>query len=273
MVRDRDRRGARPRLHEAAPGGAARAARHLPRPGPSGRRRAPAPHRGDGRRAAPRHRDARRAPAAATRASRNYWGYSTLGFFAPHPGYASVPGAEVEEFRAMVDALHAAGIEVHPRRRAQPHLRGRRRRHHDLVPRPRRPGLLLPARRPRRRHHRHRQHPRLPARRPSSGWCATPCATGSTDFGVDGFRIDLASVLGRPRSGRSTRTRRCSTAIATDPVLSHCKLIAEPWDATGEGYRVGGFGVAVVGVERPLPRRRPRLLARRTARSASWPRG
>ena len=67
VVRDRDRRGARPRLHEAAPGGAAGAARHLPRAGPSGGRRAPAAHRGDGRRAAPgdRHRD--RAPAARTR--------------------------------------------------------------------------------------------------------------------------------------------------------------------------------------------------------------
>ena len=43
---------------------------------------------------------------------RNYWGYSTLGYFAPHPGYASVPGQEIAEFVAMVDALHAAGIEV-----------------------------------------------------------------------------------------------------------------------------------------------------------------
>src|SRR5829696_5387919 len=46
------------------------------------------------------------------RGRRNYWGYSTLGFLAPHAGYAAVPGAEVEEFRTMVAALHAAGIEV-----------------------------------------------------------------------------------------------------------------------------------------------------------------
>ena len=70
VVRDRDRRGARPRLHEAAPGGAAGAARHLPRAGPSGGRRAPAAHRGDGRRAAPGDRDRDRAPAARTRVSR-----------------------------------------------------------------------------------------------------------------------------------------------------------------------------------------------------------
>ena len=42
----------------------------------------------------------------------NYWGYATLGFLAPHAGYASVPGAEIAEFAAMVAALHAAGIEV-----------------------------------------------------------------------------------------------------------------------------------------------------------------
>ena len=65
-----------------------------------------------------------------------------------------------------------------------------------------------------------------------------------TAFGVDGFRIDLASVLGRPRSGPFDPHAPLLTAIATDPVLSRCKLIAEPWDATGEGYRVGGFPVA-----------------------------
>ncbi len=61
---------------------------------------------------------------------------------------------------------------------------------------------------------------------------------------MDGFRIDLASVLGRPRSGPFDPNAPLLMAIATDPVLSRVKLIAEPWDATGEGYRVGGFGVA-----------------------------
>ena len=63
-------------------------------------------------------------------------------------------------------------------------------------------------------------------------------------FGVDGFRIDLASVLGRPHSRAFDPNAPLLTAIAVDPVLSRVKLIAEPWDATGEGYRVGGFGVA-----------------------------
>ena len=61
--------------------------------------------------------------------------------------------------------------------------------------------------------------------------------------------------LVRPERPAAHRDRRRPGAVAG------CKLIAEPWDATGEGYRVGGFGVAVVGVERALPRRRPRLLA------------
>ena len=65
-----------------------------------------------------------------------------------------------------------------------------------------------------------------------------------TVYGVDGFRIDLASVLGRPHSGSFDPNAPLLTAIAVDPVLSRVKLIAEPWDATGEGYRVGGFGVA-----------------------------
>jgi glycogen operon protein len=59
---------------------------------------------------------------------------------------------------------------------------------------------------------------------------------------VDGFRFDLASTLGRPRGGTFDRDSAMLTAITTDPVLSRRKLIAEPWDATGDGYRVGEFG-------------------------------
>ena len=82
-------------------------------------------------------------------------------------------------------------------------------------------------------------------------------------LGVDGFRIDLASVLGRPHVGPvRPALARCSPRSRPTRCCRSRKLIAEPWDATGEGYRVGGFGVSVVGVERPLPRHRPRLLAR-----------
>ncbi|MCU1665766.1 MAG: isoamylase [Pseudonocardiales bacterium] len=174
----------------------------------------------------------------------NYWGYATLGFLAPHAGYASVPGAEIEEFRTMVSALHAAGIEVIldfvPNHTAEGGVGGT-----TLSYR----GLDAPA------------YYSLGG----NGHDADITGTGNTldagsptvirlvcdamrhwvtVFGVDGFRIDLASVLGRPRSGAFDPHAPLLTAIATDPVLSRVKLIAEPWDATGEGYRVGGFGVA-----------------------------
>ncbi len=64
----------------------------------------------------------------------------------------------------------------------------------------------------------------------------------ATELGVDGFRFDLASVLGRPGGGAFDTGAAMLTAIAADPVLSTRKLIAEPWDATGEGYAVGRFG-------------------------------
>ncbi len=183
-------------------------------------------------------------PPLLARGLCNYWGYATLGFLAPHAGYASVPGAEVEEFAAMVAALHAAGIEVIldivPNHTAEGGVGGT-----TLSYR----GLDAPA------------YYSLGG----NGHDADITGTGNTldagsptvirlvcdamrhwatVFGVDGFRIDLASVLGRPRSGTFDPHAPLLTAIATDPVLSRVKLIAEPWDATGEGYRVGGFGVA-----------------------------
>ncbi|HWM58262.1 MAG TPA: glycogen debranching protein GlgX [Pseudonocardia sp.] len=183
-------------------------------------------------------------PSLLARKVGNYWGYATLGFLAPHAGYASVPGAEIEEFTAMVSALHGAGIEVIM----------------DLVPNHTAEGGVAGTT---------LSYRGLDA--PSyyslggNGIDADITGTGNTldsgsptvlrlvcdamrhwvtAFGVDGFRIDLASVLGRPRSGPFDPNAPLLMAIATDPVLSRVKLIAEPWDATGEGYRVGGFGVA-----------------------------
>lgn len=173
---------------------------------------------------------------------RNYWGYSPLGFFAPHAGYASDPGHEVEEFRTMVAALHAAGIEVivdvvfnHTCEGdvSGPTLSFR--------------GLDAPA------------YYVLD----EDGTDVDITGTGNTldsgsptvvrmvtdslrywagELGVDGFRFDLASVLGRPRANQFDPDAGLLTAIACDPTLATCKLIAEPWDATPDGYRVGGFG-------------------------------
>ena len=56
-------------------------------------------------------------PSCSQRGLTNYWGYNTIGYFAPHQGYSAAvragkPGGQVDEFKAMVDALHAAGLEV-----------------------------------------------------------------------------------------------------------------------------------------------------------------
>ena len=100
-------------------------------------------------------------PQLLQRGVTNYWGYSTLGFFAPHPGYASVPGAEIEEFQAMVDALHASGIEVIldvvPNHTCEGGVNGSTISFRGLDA----PAYYSLRGGPRRRHHRHRQHPRL----------------------------------------------------------------------------------------------------------------
>jgi isoamylase len=171
----------------------------------------------------------------------NYWGYAPLGFLAPHEGYASEPGRETAEFATMVAALHSAGIEVlldvvfnHTGEGgvAGPTLSMR--------------GLDAPA------------YYVLDAdgRDVDITGCGNTLNPVSptvvrlvtdsmryfaTELGVDGFRLDLASALGRPNGGPFDPLSPLLTAIAVDPALARCKLIAEPWDATGDGYRVGGF--------------------------------
>ncbi len=177
------------------------------------------------------------------RGMRNHWGYSTLAYLAPHPGYASVPGAEVDEFRAMMAALHAAGIEVildvvynHTCEGGvngpTVSLRGLDSRGYYLHSPD---GVLLDL--------------------TGCGNTLDPASPmvvrlvldslryWAQEMGVDGFRFDLASALGRPRGGSFDPRAPLLTAIAADPLLSRRKLIAEPWDATGPGYQVGGFGV------------------------------
>ena len=176
-------------------------------------------------------------PALLRSGSRNYWGYSPLALLAVHPGYAAVPGAEVAEFRTMVAALHAAGIEVIVDVVANHTCEG------DVD------GPTLAYR-------------GLDARAYYLDQDLTGCGntldTGSPtvvrlvtdalrywagELGVDGFRFDLASVLGRPRGGPFDPGAPLLAAIAADPLLCTRKLIAEPWDATAHGYRVGDFPV------------------------------
>ena len=184
--------------------------------------------------------DALAAPAGLV----NYWGYQPVSFFAPHAGYASRPGpaAAVDEFRDLVKALHRAGHRGHPRRRLQPHRRGRRGRPDLLVPRPRQRRLLHP-------------------RRGRPGGYADYSGTGNTlnangpivrrlildslrywveEMHVDGFRFDLAAVLSRDEDGEPLADPPILWEIETDPVLAGTKLIAEAWDAGGL-YQVGSF--------------------------------
>ena len=170
---------------------------------------------------------------------RNYWGYSTLSYFAVHPGYASAPGQELPEFVAMVDALHEANIEVILDVVYNHTCEGGPDLPVELSWRGLAPDTYY-----------------LPAGHDITGTGSTVdpksltvvrMVTDSlrywaTELGVDGFRFDLASVLGRPGGGSFDAGSAMLTAVAADPVLSTRKLIAEPWDATGEGYAVGRFG-------------------------------
>ncbi|MGH3939186.1 MAG: glycogen debranching protein GlgX [Pseudonocardiaceae bacterium] len=176
-------------------------------------------------------------PALLRRGRRNYWGYAPLALLAVHPGYAAVPGAEVTEFRTMVAALHAAGIEVIVDVVVNHTCEG---------------GMDGPT-----LAYRGLDAPAYYLGRDLTG-CGNTLDAGSPtvirlvtdalrywagELGVDGFRFDLASVLGRPRGGPFDPAAALLSAIASDPLLCTRKLIAEPWDATGDGYRVGGFPV------------------------------
>ena len=142
-------------------------------------------------------------PALTRRGRTNYWGYSTLGFFAPHPGYAAAHRPARRRRRVQAHGPHPArgGPRGGARRRLQPHLRGRPGRADAVLARTGRLDVL-PARRarPLPRHHRLRQHPRRP-----------PAAGRPADAG-------LAALLGRRRctsTGSGSTWRRPWPAAAT----------------------------------------------------------
>ncbi|MDR7563401.1 MAG: glycogen debranching protein GlgX [Armatimonadota bacterium] len=173
----------------------------------------------------------------------NYWGYNPLAFLAPDPRFATGEGIlAVREFKAMVRALHRAGLEVildvvlnHT---GEGDHRG--------------PTLSL-------RGLDNRAYYRLQPDNPRFCWDVT--GTGNTlDFSsplvvrlaldtlrywvvemhVDGFRLDLAPVLGRVGERVDLRSAFFER-VAEDPVLSRVKLIAEPWDLGPDGYQLGRF--------------------------------
>ena len=131
------------------------------------------------------------------RADVNYWGYNSIGFFAPHAAYSSSGdrGQQVTEFKQMVKNFHAAGHRGDPRRGLQPHRRGRRRRADVLLPRAGRPRLLQAGRR----------------RAGDAYWDVTGCGNTVDADQPRGAAADprLAALLGQPRC---TSTASASTS-------------------------------------------------------------
>ena len=205
-------------------------------------------------------------PEVVQRGLTNYWGYNTLGFFAPHAPYASTtdPQGALDEFKGMVRLLHAEGIEVHPRRRLQPHRRAvRAHRRLAVLARAGQPGLL-PARRARPGHRRHRlrQHPR-PA--PRDG-----LQDGARLAALLGERVPRRRLPVRPRGGARPRPER---RLRPQPPVPR-RAAHRPGAVPGQAHRraVGRrhprlahrpVPAAVHRVERPLPRLGAHLLARR----------
>ncbi len=180
----------------------------------------------------------------AERGLRNYWGYNTIGFFAPHNDYAcfGTRGAQVQEFKTMVRTLHRAGIEVildvvYNHTAEGNHLGptlsfrgidnaayyrlvdGDLEHYYDTTG----TGNSLNV----------RNHESLRLIMDSLRYWVT-------DMHVDGFRFDLAATLAR-EFHEVDRLSAFFDLVNQDPVVSQVKLIAEPWDVGEGGYQVGGF--------------------------------
>ncbi len=180
----------------------------------------------------------------ADRGMRNYWGYNTIGFFAPHNDYSSggQRGQQVQEFKAMVKALHAEGLEVildvvYNHTAEGNHMGptlsfrgidnaayyrlvdGDVEHYYDTTG----TGNTLLMRHP---------HVLQLIMDSLRYWV--------TEMHVDGFRFDLASSLAR-QFHEVDRLSAFFDLVQQDPVVSQAKLIAEPWDVGEGGYNVGQF--------------------------------
>ena len=173
----------------------------------------------------------------------NYWGYNTIAFFSPYEGYGSrsYPGCQVDEFKSMVKALHEAGIEVlldvvfnHTAEGNEtgPTLsfRGLDNTVYYILEDDRRYyknysgcGNTLNC-----------SHPVV------RNFILDCLRYWVVEMHVDGFRFDLASILGRDQNGNLVPNPPLLEQIAEDPILRDVKLIAEAWDAGG-AYLVGRF--------------------------------
>jgi glycogen operon protein len=172
----------------------------------------------------------------------NYWGYNPVGFFAPKAGYAATGklGMQVDEFKALVKELHRNGIEVlldvvfnHTAegdgRGPTFSLRGiDETTYYMLTPE----GYY---------YNFSGTGNTLNCNHPVVRGLVLDCLRyWAAEYHIDGFRFDLASVLGRAPSGAPLANPPLLETLAFDPVLARCKLIAEAWDAGGL-YQVGSF--------------------------------
>lgn len=189
--------------------------------------------------------------ALVARGMKNYWGYNTLGFFCPDPSWAACDNRDVDavnrEFRDMVNALHAAGIQVvldvvfnHTAEEGEggpiyafkgiDNVSWYRLTQHDS--------------------HRHQlayentsgcgnalnvAHPRV------TQFVMDSLRYWVQVMGVDGFRFDLTTTLARNAKGDFDTQCGFFTALRQDPVLSRALLIAEPWDGGDKGYQLGHY--------------------------------
>ena len=182
-------------------------------------------------------------PQHVARGLTNYWGYSTIGYFAPHAGYAAGrrAGDQMREFKQLVRTLHAAGIEVildvaynHTTEGAERgpalcfrgldngsyyRLAADRARYVDVTG----CGHTLNA-----------AHPAV------LGLIMDSLRYWASEMHVDGFRFDLATALTRGEGGEPL-TSAVVDAVRQDPLLGQRKLIAEPWDLGPGGYQAGRF--------------------------------
>jgi len=175
----------------------------------------------------------------------NYWGYNSMGFFAPHAAYASVGtmGEQVDEFKDMVSALHEAGIEVILDVVYNHTGEG----NHEG------PTLSF-------RGIDHAGYYRLTENMLDDmdvTGCGNSVDTSQPgvlrmvtdslrywveEMGVDGFRFDLATTLIRDSEHHVDHDHPFKTAVATDPALASSWMIAEPWDIGPYGYQLGAWG-------------------------------